>query len=272
MLAAIGSVIVPLLQVCAVCWRAGAAGCWRWCQITLAAVPAACARPPGEVAAQAQRVAETQRIETERNQQAIMRLLDEMSNLAEGDPHHYQATVAGAAGSDRRFSQLRRSKELHQMVATDQPVRHQILMARAPDAGAGLASGARQRRTNRERISARPPESIGAITSSDQSNITDTPFFRYWLAHSVRIGNGAQGCDTIGAHRRRRTANSRGLIQETNQSGAWGGKLRGRINGIVRARNRVNIAEQTNILALSDTFDRAWWPGNGAVSAVVADG
>ncbi len=49
-------------------------------------------RRAADSAAQAQRVAETQRVETERNQQAIMRLLDEMSNLAEGDLT-VQATV-----------------------------------------------------------------------------------------------------------------------------------------------------------------------------------
>jgi methyl-accepting chemotaxis protein len=46
----------------------------------------------GQIASQAQRVAEVQRLETDRNQQAIMRLLDEMSNLAEGDLT-VQATV-----------------------------------------------------------------------------------------------------------------------------------------------------------------------------------
>ena len=46
----------------------------------------------GQIATQAQRVAEVQRLETDRNQQAIMRLLDEMSNLAEGDLT-VQATV-----------------------------------------------------------------------------------------------------------------------------------------------------------------------------------
>ena len=89
-LAAIASVALSLLRVPA----------------TLAALPALLAllallpiallfshlRRAAEMAAQAQRVAETQRLESERNQQAIMRLLDEMSNLAEGDLT-VQATV-----------------------------------------------------------------------------------------------------------------------------------------------------------------------------------
>ena len=49
-------------------------------------------RRAAEAAAQAQRRADAQRLETDRNQQAIMRLLDEMSSLAEGDLT-VQATV-----------------------------------------------------------------------------------------------------------------------------------------------------------------------------------
>jgi twitching motility protein PilJ len=49
-------------------------------------------RRSAEAASQAQRRADSQRLETDRNQQAIMRLLDEMSSLAEGDLT-VQATV-----------------------------------------------------------------------------------------------------------------------------------------------------------------------------------
>jgi len=69
----------------------------------IAAVPALAALIPlallfsflrraAEAALQAQRRADVQRMETDRNQQAIMRLLDEMSSLAEGDLT-VQATV-----------------------------------------------------------------------------------------------------------------------------------------------------------------------------------
>src|ERR1019366_2260248 len=89
-LAAIGSVLVPQLRLSAALLALPVL------LGLLALVPLAMLfahlRLAAESAAQAQRVAETQRIETERNQQAIMRLLDEMSNLAEGDLT-VQATV-----------------------------------------------------------------------------------------------------------------------------------------------------------------------------------
>jgi len=86
-LAAIACVVLPLLHISAALAAPIA---------LLALIPIVLLltylRRIGQIASQAQRAAEVQRLETDRNQQAIMRLLDEMSNLAEGDLT-VQATV-----------------------------------------------------------------------------------------------------------------------------------------------------------------------------------
>jgi methyl-accepting chemotaxis protein len=86
-LAAIACVVLPLMHVSAVLAAPIA---------LMALIPIVLLlsylRRIGQIASQAQRAAEVQRLETDRNQQAIMRLLDEMSNLAEGDLT-VQATV-----------------------------------------------------------------------------------------------------------------------------------------------------------------------------------
>jgi len=95
---AIGSMVLIVLAV-----AGGAAAPWLHYPMWFAALPALLALLPllllvaflrrsAQAALQAQRRADAQRVESDRNQQAIMRLLDEMSNLAEGDLT-VQATV-----------------------------------------------------------------------------------------------------------------------------------------------------------------------------------
>jgi twitching motility protein PilJ len=209
------------------------------------------------------KAAEQQARQNERNQQAILRLLDELSSLADGDLT-VQATVTeditGAIADSINYA----IEALRELVVTinDSSVKLDAATRQTQALSTHLAKAS----SAQSKQIAAASESIAAMASSTEEVSGNAERSADVARHSVDIAH--KGGDAV-----RRTIDGmnaiRENIQETSKRIKRLGESSQEIGNIVELIN--DIAEQTNILALNASIQASMAGEAGRGFAVVAD-